>query len=77
MLFEEACIFLQSSEVKARMIKDSCSRGEDKKKNQRKEHKVDCTMDIYIDRLRKFGLRIHTERKGGRIHLIVIIIEFY
>lgn len=41
MLFEKACIFLQSSAVKARMIKESCSRGEDK------EHKSDCTMDVY------------------------------
>lgn len=41
MLFEKACIFLQSSEVKARMIKESCSRGEDQ------EHKSDCTMDVY------------------------------
>lgn len=34
MLFEKACIFLQPSQVKARVIKDNGSGGEDKEKSK-------------------------------------------
>lgn len=46
MLFEKDCISPQSSEVKARMIKDSCSRGEDKEKSKERTQ-ANCTMGIY------------------------------